>query len=130
MALVLLYNFTEETRRRKVKAALFRCALPCREVSPEEQHLPLEALLNGEGASAEAETEAEMPFPEEMIVMQGLNPRQFQDFLEGLKGRKIIVPLKAVVTEHNLRWTSVRLRNELMAEHQAMSVRGGKPLHG
>ena len=129
MARVLLYNFTEEERRRKVKAALFRAAVPAREIPAEEQDAPLGFLLGLEGFSAGEKTSQE-PFREEMIVMHALEPRQFQRFLEGLKSQGIRVPLKAVVTEHNIRWTSRRLREELKAEHEALSAGGNAPVHG
>ena len=32
--------------------------------------------------------------------------------------------------EHNIRWTSRRLREELKAEHEALSAGGNAPVHG
>ena len=127
MATVLLYNIREEARRRKIGAALFRAALPFREVTPEEQGKTLGELLGVPGAAEAAENPGE-PFAEEMIVMHGLNPRQFQTFLEALKQQQIRVPLKAVVTEHNIQWSSLRLHSELAVEHRAMTE-GKAPVH-
>ena len=53
MARVLLYNFRNEARRKKVKALLFRLALPSREVEPEEQGYPLGTLLGVPGTAQE-----------------------------------------------------------------------------
>ena len=53
MARVLLYNFRNEARRKKVKALLFRLALPSREVEPEEQGYPLGTLLGASGTAHE-----------------------------------------------------------------------------
>lgn len=125
MARVLLYNFRDEARRRKVKALLFRLALPVREVQPAEQGHSLGYLLGlPEAAPGEAPAD---PFAEEMLVMHGLSPRQFSGLLDGLRQQGILIPLKAVVTPHNVHWTSVALRRELAAEHAAMT--GGAPVH-
>lgn len=132
MGRVLLFNLTEESRRKKVKAALFRCGLSGQEVRPEEQGRTLGALLGSESGSTAEETPEATPeklFPEEMIVMHGLSPRQFHGFLESLKAQGIRIPLKAVTTEHNLRWTAETLRRELLAEHAAMAKGAGESVH-
>lgn len=127
MARVLLYNFRNEARRKKVKALLFRLALPSREVEPEEQGYPLGILL-GEPGEMPGEA-AEEPFTEEMLVMHGLAPRQFHGLVDGLRQQGVLVPLKAVVTPHNIQWTSARLHRALSAEHAAMSGKNAAPVH-
>ena len=47
--------------------------------------------------------------------MHGLAPRQFHGLVDGLRQQGVIVPLKAVVTPHNIQWTSARLHRELSA---------------
>ena len=128
MARVLLCNFTEDTRRKKVKAALFRAALPSLEVPPSGQGKVLGALLGLEGFSETAEEGAES-FGEEMIVMHGLTPRQFHGFLDGIRAAGIRIPLKAVTTESNLGWSAARLHRELAAEREALEHGGKGPVH-
>lgn len=127
MARVLLYNFRNEARRKKLKALLFRLALPSREVEPEEQGYSLGMLL-GEPGEMPGEA-ADEPFTEEMLVMHGLASRQFHGLVDGLRQQGVIVPLKAVVTPHNIQWTSARLHRELSAEHAAMSGKNAAPVH-
>lgn len=122
MARVLLYNFADEKRRRAVKALLFRFSIPCREVPAEEQHRPLGTLLELEGYEADAE-EADSAFGDEMLVMHDLSRRQFNGLLDGMKQAGVQVPLKAVVTPHNVGWSGARLLRELCAEHEAMARR-------
>ena len=129
MAYALLYNFTDEVRRKKVRALLFRGGIPGREVSPEEQGIPLGVLLGTGEKTSEAER-TEKPFREEMLVMHELTQRQFHFLLDGMKQQKVSVPLKAVTTPSNLDWSSARLYRELTAEHRAMTGDGGKPVHG
>ncbi len=128
MARVLLYNFGNEERRKKVKAVLFRAALPSLDISPAEQGHPIGYLLGLKGFSPFPESVTDC-FEEEMIVMYELDSRQFHLFLDGLKSAGIQVPLKAVVTGDNVRWSSLKLQKELQAEHRAMTAGSGMPVH-
>ena len=128
MGRVLMYNFADEKRRRAVKALLFRFSIPCREVPAEEQHHPLGAVLELEGFEA-GEEEEENAFRDEMLVMHDLSRRQFNGLLGGMKQAGVQVPLKAVVTAHNVGWSGARLCRELRAEHEAMA-RQAEQLNG
>ncbi|MBR2822885.1 MAG: DUF3783 domain-containing protein [Clostridia bacterium] len=124
MASVLLFNFTDEKRSLAVKAQLFRLSIACRDVAPADQRHPLGFLLGlaeyGPGAPA-----ARAPFADEMLVMHDLSQRQFHGLLDGMKQAGIQVPLKAVITPHNVGWTAERLHSEIRSEHEAMRNRPG-----
>ena len=121
MARVLLYNFTDEKRRKEIKRLLFSLAIPVREIRPEEQGVILsEALAAGSGPLPCAEP-PEHPFGDEMLLMAELSPRQADAFLNGLKRAGIRVPLKAMATPVNRGWSSLRLHEEISAEHVALS---------
>ena len=126
MAKVLLYNFTDEKRRRAVKALLLRFAIPCREVSPEAQAYSIGTLLERNDLPLpENQSEEIEPFSDEMLVMQALSPRQFNGLLDGMRQGGVWVPLKAVVTPHNIGWSSRRLYGELRMEQEALRAGGG-----
>ena len=130
MAVTLLYNLTGESRRRKVKAVLFRYGIPCREVPPREQGTRIRDLVApGETGTEGDAPEGSEPFQEEMIVMHGLSPRQFHGLVDGLRAQGVRIPLKAVTTPDNLEWSGARLREELKAEAEAMASGGGTPAH-
>ena len=133
MAKVLLYHFTDENRRKKVKAQLFRLAIPSREVRPEEELLPLGELLGQKNDAMEENVEAGVEpaalISEEMLVMHDLTSRQFHGLLDGMKKAGVSVGLKAVTTDTNLRWTSRQLYKELRAERKVMAAGGSGPLH-
>ena len=117
MAKVLLFNFADQ-KRMKILFLLMQHGVTAVEVPLQDQTRPLGALLGKPGYHAAPEAAA--PFLEEMLVMDDLNPAQFQGFLAGLKALQATVAYKAVTTEHNLSWTPVRLFRELVAEHEAM----------
>ena len=56
----------------------------------------------------------------ELLLMHTLSQAEFHELLDTLRREGQSVRLKAVVTEHNRKWTAQRLHRELCAEEQAM----------
>ena len=80
-------------------------------------------LCGLEGFSA-AEEPAAGSFSDEMLVLCGLTGAQLDALLSALRRSRELIPLKAVVTEDNAAWSSIKLHDELFREHEAMkSVR-------
>ena len=127
MATVLLYNLSDREKCMKIKFLLYRLGITGREVVQEEFGLPLGALLSLPGFET-AEAAAGEAFSEEMLVMHALTQAQFSGLLDGLRQDGVPVALKAMVTETNARWDSLRLHRELSAEHAAMNRRA-KSIH-
>lgn len=118
---VLLYNISGE-KLRKIRVILIRLGLQGKIVSEEEFALPMGQLAGIEDVSpAQAlQEDAGETFREEMIVMCSLPSAQFSAFLNALRQNRCTVALKAVLTETNAGWSSLRLHRELAAEHEAM----------
>ena len=127
---VLLYNISAD-KLKKIRVILLRLGLQGRVITPEEFSLPVGHLAGIEGLSpAEAALEAaEETFREEMLVMCDLPSPVFSAFLNALRQNRCPVALKAVLTEINAGWSSVRLHRELAAEHEAMK-QAAKSVHG
>ena len=126
MAQVLLFNFSGE-RRRRIRLLLIRLGIDCLEIQPKDFDRPLGALTGREGYDAPREKTE--PFTGEMLVMDSLDNTRFHQLVDGLRRTRCPVPLKAIVTEHNLSWSPARLYRELAAEHAAMEARKGS-IHG
>ena len=126
---VLLYNISAD-KLKKIRVILLRLGLQGRVITPEEFSLPVGHLAGIEGlSSAEAALEAaEETFREEMLVMCDLPSPVFSAFLNALRQNRCPVALKAVLTEINAGWSSVRLHRELAAEHEAMK-QAAKSVH-
>lgn len=105
------------------------CALKkirCRTVGPEQADLLIGELAGilkpAEPAGGPAGTEtAPVPMTQPMLVFCGLPNRALDSFLADMKARKIRVPIKAVLTEHNVSWTLRALYGELRGEHAALT---------
>ena len=132
MAQVLLYNIRESDKLVKIKLALYRLGIPCREVPPEDFARPIASLLNEE--THPSPPGAPEAFSEEMLLMDGLSGPTFSAFLDELRTVGASVALKAVVTEQNAVWSSHRLCRELQREQQSLQRlsaqrRGKKSAH-
>ncbi|MBQ4370704.1 MAG: DUF3783 domain-containing protein [Oscillospiraceae bacterium] len=129
MAQALLFNISGE-KRKKIHFLLFKLGVAGREIPEADFGRSLGELSGREGFSAEAEDVGET-FTGEMLVMDGLNARQFNALLDGLRQARAQVALKAVITEENIQWSANRLYRELSAEHEAMQkYKGKKSVHG
>ena len=71
--------------------------------------------------AAETEKPAPAAMTQPMLVFCGLPNRVLDGFLADMKARKIRVPIKAVLTEHNVSWTLRALYGELRGEHAALT---------
>ena len=118
---VLLYNISAD-KLKKIRVILLRLGLQGRVVTAEEFALPVGQLAGLEDFSpAEtAQADAGEAFREEMLVMCDLPSPLFSAFLNALRQNRCTVALKAVLTETNAGWSSIRLHRELAAEHEAM----------
>ena len=120
MACALLYNFKDAARLQKVRFALFKLGVSGRIVAPEELSQPIGYLCDLEGFSP-----VEDGFSDEMRVLCGLSGPQLDALLSSLRRSRVVVALKAVVTEDNAAWSSLQLHDELRQEHEAM--KGTRP---
>ena len=119
MASALLYNFKDPRRLQTVRFALFKLGITGHTVAAEEFSHPIGYLCGLEGFCP-AEVPAGECFSDEMLVLCGLSGPQLDALLSSLRRSRVIVALKAVVTEENAAWNSFQLHAELCQEHEAM----------
>ncbi len=117
MAKAILFNITGD-KKKKLQFLLMQYGIGAIEGKPEDAGRPLGSLLGKAGASAASAPDA--PFFDEMLVLDGLDARQFHGLMNGMQMLQAQVVYKAVTTEHNLSWTPGRLLRELAVEHAAM----------
>ncbi len=125
--LVLLYNFNEPERARKVKSALLCMKVRAKVVPPEAFRQPVGALA---GLLQPAESVPAEPggFDEEMLVLCRFSNKRIDELLTRLRKAGVgHIPYKAVLTATNAGWSGVQLYEELQREHQAMQQ--GKMAH-
>ncbi|MBR0369022.1 MAG: DUF3783 domain-containing protein [Clostridia bacterium] len=117
---VLTFNLPPDVhaRMRGLAAAL---GIRVKAVPPESFATPIGAMLGIPAGPADAPAEAGC-FSDPMLLMCSLNEAQFNRFLQLLRGPGLPrIPLKAVLTPHNVGWNAFQLHAELSREHEAMT---------
>lgn len=124
---VLLYNFTDSGRLLKVKQALLPLGFRLRAVEKKDYLRPV-GLLAGAKETEEYdgwETRGDFDgsgFEDEMLFMAGFTSPQIDALIKALRKTGVgKVDYKAVLTESNKTWNSLKLYEEIKKEHKAMS---------
>lgn len=118
---VLLYNFSG-SRLTLARKTLLAIGCNVRTVAKKEYGQSIGYLVGDENYSHLNKKITGNGFDDEMLVMYGFGSEMIDVMIAALKKCGIgSIPLKAVVTEHNIKWDSVTLYNEIKAEHRAMS---------
>lgn len=118
-ATVLLYNLAP-AKAQHLQVLCARQGVRAVEVATVDQGKTIGALL---GLPLPAAQVGNRPgtVPGEMLVLSGFTSPALDDFLNGFSAAGVSsIPLKAVVTAHNLTWTGVDLYTELEKEHRAV----------
>lgn len=117
---VLLYNFSGTPAGQKLKPILLKLRLKVRIVKPEEYLKPIGHLAGLKTVPGNELHYDGAPLPEPMLLMKGFSEPLLDTFLMALRKQKLVIPLKAVLTEQNAAWDSITLYNELKKEHELM----------
>jgi len=112
---VLLYNLQENII---LKQTLNMMNIQCFNIASKDYNKPLSTLL---GLSNSLIQDNDIDFKDEMMIMYDFSEEQLDALLSLLRMNQIKIALKAIVTEYNINWTSLQIRNELLQEHAAMN---------
>lgn len=124
---LLCYNLSGE-RARGVRMAAMRLKVRVREVRKDEYALPVGSLCGLEGLQGTQETAGD--FSDEMLVMAFFPAGMMNLFLQTMRRTGAgYIALKAVLTETNAQWDSLRLHAELSREREALAA-GATSAHG
>ena len=114
---VLLYNF-DGKRLQAVRKAVFPLKCEVRTVPKKDFSLPISSLLGLDDKCNVGKQAHLDSFTEEMLVMYGFKGEMIDILIAALKmGGVGKIELKAIVTEHNINWNSIKLYKEIKAEH-------------
>lgn len=117
MTNIFIYNL-DPKKDSELKMLCRKMNLSFRTVEKDEFSLTLESLLG----FTDSETRREgADFDDEMLYIAGLQGGMLNLFLDQLRRKKLTVPLKAVMTQSNLSFTSYELHKELCAEREAIA---------
>lgn len=120
--MVLYYHPNTSDKTRLLKGVLVRMGIRIKNIAPSQTGELVGALAGLPGFEKAGDTEGEIPvIPEEVLVLYGFGSRRLDEFLAQLRRAKVPpIPLKAVLTESNSRWTFYQLYEEIRLEHEKM----------
>lgn len=103
-----------------LKSVLVRMGIRIRNVRPDQALETVGYLAGLPGFLAAGDTEEEIPvIPSEMMVFRNFSSGRLDQLLLNLRRAGVPkISLKAVLTEHNSKWTFYKLYEELKEEHR------------
>lgn len=114
--LVLTYGFSGE-RKEKLSALLQELSLPERVIAPEEVGQTVGYLAGYPGFSMQ-EAAAPAALEGECLLLSSLGDKQVDQLLAGLRRAGLSIPLKALTTPTNQKWSFVQLVEHLEEERR------------
>ena len=107
---ILLINFQDQQKLRKLKMALLPFKLRIKTIEPQDYSQPIGYLAGVKEVSQEQ-------MEKEMLILAGITGNLFDQVLYTLRKAGTPVDYKAVLTEHNQNWNCMQLYKELEKEH-------------
>jgi len=123
---LLVYNMQNTSKGKLLKLICMQLGIRVRVVEKEEFLQPIGYLAGLKGVEPSEERFDGEGFDDEMLILSGFTSNRM-DLLFGMFRRQKMerIALKAVVTEHNWSWDSIRLHDELRQEHAYMQQNRG-----
>ena len=121
---ILMYNL-DNPRKLKILMICGQLKIKARSVAVSDYAQPIGALAGLRNRTDAVYSGA--GFPEEMLLMANFSGALLNGFLNAMRQNRLPgIPLKAVLTEANADWDSVRLHDEILREHIAMHSQNKK----
>lgn len=118
MTQIILTFGLEKEKLRAVRITAQRNQIQVKEVSRKDYAQKLGTLAGIKGFAKEKVIYNGPDFPLEMMVFSGIDSSQIDTFLADYKKTSALpIPLKAIITPHNIFWTAEALFKELWKEH-------------
>lgn len=120
-AKVLIYNIDSASPKGvKVRNTIRVCGAACQTLHTQDSGQVLGFLLGLDGYTQHPATDNHAVG--EALIFYNFTKQELDRMLSALKRAGITIPLKAVVTEHNINWTVATLIGELEQEHRLMNI--------
>ena len=125
---ILLFSVKEE-QAEKIKEFCLSLGIESLTVERRNFAKPLGSILGIPAGASHTAGNTVKPyrmtgFPSPMMVFCGLEQEDLDAYLSGYAAAEIEkIPLKAVLTPHNVAWTAEQLYEELMEEHRSFAQR-------
>ena len=108
----------DENQAAVIEKIFAPMGISVKSVGEDEYSKPLSALVFGIGKAADEIGNADT-IDEPMMILHGLERSLLDKAVTALRQNSVIIALKAITTPTNLDWSSVKVFENLKAEHEA-----------
>lgn len=118
---IALYHLNADDRYRKLQSVCIRMGLKCRIIEEYQADWTIGSIFRLSGYEPPSEEQKEESSVPEgaVLLMNGFTSRRLDEFLRAMvKAGVGKIPLKAIVTADNVKWTFRELYQELCQEHE------------
>jgi len=129
--IILIYNMPRQ-KEEAIQKLCLQLGVRIKKITPAQYSMPLGLLILAKGGSEVKGVQTPVPgalgtgIDHEMMILDGFTEKSLERFLNRYQQAGIApVMLKAVLTEHNRVWSSLKLYRELCEEHKNLG--GGQP---
>lgn len=118
---ILYYNSNIPPYLNQMKGVMVQMGIRIKRITPEQTGQTV-GYLSGMKDFTEQETAESPQIDGEMLVMRGFTSQRVDQLLLALRKAKVPrIPLKAVITESNCKWSFYHLYEEIKKEHEEMT---------
>ena len=127
METLVYYAAGNEEKEKRMERLAKKLGAGFRAVYPIQTGQQIGFLAGLAGYTEKTLSLLELPprIEEEMLILNGFAGKKLDALLAALREEKLTLPLKAVVTEHNVGWTLAALYAEIVEERAEMLKRTG-----
>lgn len=118
---ILLYGFKDDDRLAEIKKSASNLGIDIKELDESDLEKPIGELMDL-GSFDPSQVYEGQEVDTEFILFSDFDRAVLQKFVLDLRDKKINVPHKSVLTEHNKTWQLGYLVDHIMEEHQVMQV--------
>jgi hypothetical protein len=116
---IALYHLNKDDRYRKLQSVCIRMGLKCRIIEESQANWTIGSIFHLSGYEPPAEELSNTAPEGEVLLMNGFTSRRLDEFLRAMAKAGVgKIPLKAIVTADNVKWTFQDLYKELCQEHE------------
>lgn len=118
---ILLYNIKDKKRAIDIRRVLMPLKIRIKQVAAADFGQPIGYLADIDGFDACEDLSGDFSFDDEMMIMVGLTSFEIDQVIKGFHKKRIAgIPLKAVLTDENRKWDSLKLYENLREEDSKM----------
>lgn len=120
---VIVFNVQDKETKLKIEQAIFPFHVRLKKVPLTDYSKSMGTIAGISDADESIQPYTGEELPASMMIFAGIPDNKLNLMLKSLREKKVQMPYKAILTPTNSTWTPLECFEELVREHEAMSVK-------